>query len=189
MSSKSSRTESGSRDFPERVTVGRVLRPHGLRGEVVVDVLTDVPGRFDPGSELLAAREEGGPARTVIVASHQPHKTGARIRFQGVEDRDRAEEMRNLWLEVERARVPPAPPGTYYHYELLGCRCFDGDQDLGEVVDLMEDGGGLLLIVSDGENQVPIPFVEGFLRKVDVAAGRIELDLPPGLVEACASRS
>lgn len=187
MSSKSSRTES--RDFPERVTVGRVLRPHGIRGEVVVDVLTDVPGRFDPGSELLASREEGGPARVVTVASHQPHKTGARLRFEGVEDRDRAEEMRDLWLEVERSRVPQAPPGTYYHYELLGCHCFDGGKDLGEVVDLVEDGGGLLLIVSDGENQVPIPFVERFLREVDVAAGRIDLDLPPGLVEACASRS
>lgn len=189
MSSKSSRTTESSRELPERVTVGRVLRPHGIRGEVVVEVLTDVPGRFDPGSELLAAREEGGPARTVTVASHQPHKTGARLRFQGVEDRDQAEEMRNLWLEVERSRVPAAPPGTYYHYELLGCRCFDGDQDLGEVVDLIEDGGGLLLMVSDGESRVPIPFVESFLRKVDVAAGRIELDLPPGLVEACASRS
>ena len=188
MSSKSSRTE-GRADLPERVTVGRVIRPHGVRGEVSVAVLTDVPGRFDPGNRLLLAREEGGAAETVEVAFQRPHKSGVVVRFTGIEDRDRAEELRGAWLEVERSAVPAAPPGTYYHYELLGCRCFDGGRELGEVVDLAEDGGGLLLIVADGERRVPVPFVASFLREIDVAAGRIELELPPGLVEACASRS
>jgi len=174
------------------VTVGRVIRPHGVRGEVVVAVLTDVPGRFAPGNTLLLAREapeEDGPAEPVVVESERPHKSGVAVRFAGVDDRDRAEELRGAWLEVERSEVPAAPPGTYYHYELLGCRCFDGERELGEVVDLVEDGGGLLLIVADGERRVPVPFVASFLREVDVAAGRIELALPPGLVEACASRS
>jgi 16S rRNA processing protein RimM len=188
MSSRSSRTE-GRAGLPERVTVGRVLRPHGVRGEMVVAVLSDVPGRFAPGNKLLMAREEGGPAEPVMVESERPHKTGAVLRLAGVEDRDRVEELRGAWLEVERSEVPPAPPGTYYHFELLGCRCFDGGQELGEVVDLAEDGGGLLLIVADGERRVPVPFVARFLREVDVAAGRIDLDLPPGLVEVCASRS
>lgn len=194
MSSRSSRTEGRADlpergDLPERVTVGRVVRPHGVRGEMVVAVLSDVPGRFAPGNKLLMAREEGGPAEPVVVESERPHKGGAVIRLAGVEDRDRVEELRGRWLEVERSEVPPAPPGTYYHFELLGCRCFDGGRELGEVVDLAEDGGGLLLIVADGERRVPVPFVGSFLREIDVVGGRIELDLPPGLVEACASRS
>jgi 16S rRNA processing protein RimM len=171
------------------VTVGRVIRPQGVRGEVTVAVLTDVPGRFAPGTTLLMAREEGGPAEPVEVVFERQHKTGVVVRFAGIEDRDRAEELRGRWLEVERSQVPPAPAGTYYHFELLGCRCFDGGRELGEVVDLAEDGGGLLLIVANGELRVPIPFVGSFLREVDVAAGRIDLDLPPGLIEACASRS
>jgi len=188
MSSRSSRTE-GRADLPERVTVGRVLRPQGVRGEMVVAVLSDVPRRFAPGTKLLMAREEGGPAEPVVVESERPHKGGAVIRLAGVGDRDQAEELRGRWLEVERSDVPAAPPGTYYHFELLGCRCFDGGRELGEVVDLAEDGGGLLLIVADGERRVPIPFVARFLREIDVAAGRIDLDLPPGLIEVCASRS
>jgi 16S rRNA processing protein RimM len=180
------------RDLPSRVAVGRVLRPHGLKGEVVVEVLSDVPGRFDPGRRLFAPRDPE-PARALVVAASQPHKSGARVRFQGVEDCDAAEALRGLSLEVERSAVPAAEPGTYYYYELLGCRCYDGDRDLGEVVDLVEDGGGLLLIVrivaADGEQRVPVPFVESFLREVDVARGRIVLDLPPGLLETCASRS
>jgi 16S rRNA processing protein RimM len=199
MSSKSSKTTETYRDdLPDRVAVGRVLRPHGLKGEVVVEVLSDVPGRLDPGERLLASRPVAGkesPLRTLTVASSQPHKTGARVRFEGITDVDGAETLRNLTLEVERSQVPPAEPGTYYYFELLGCRCFDGGEDLGEVVDLVEDGGGLLLIVAGGVadgadgRRIPVPFVERFLRGVDVGGKRIDLELPPGLLETCASRS
>lgn len=195
MSSKSSRKiaegpagDVPRRDLPERVAVGRVLRPHGVRGEVVVEVLSDVPERLAPGGEVIAVGS-GRSRRVVVVASHRPHKSGALVRFEGIEDREGAEELRDALLEVDRTQVPAAPPGTYYWYELLGCRVRAGGDDLGEVTDLVEDGGGLLLVVSDGERQVPIPFVRSFLKQVDVERGRIELDLPPGLLEACASRS
>src|SRR6202000_1815385 len=81
---------------------------------------------------------------------------------------------------------------VYDHHELLGCRCVNGGaggEDLGAVVEVVEDGGGLLLIVSNGSRQVPVPFVARFLRSVDVKSGRIEGDLPPGLLDVCASRS
>jgi 16S rRNA processing protein RimM len=188
MSSKSSKTDSARSDLPETVTVGRVLRAHGVRGEVGVAVLSDVPGRFEPGSGLLAVRE-GGPPVPLVVASSRPQKGGLVVRFEGIEDRDRAEELKGLWLEVPRSEVPAAPLGTYYHWELLGCRCRAGSEDLGEVVEIVEDGGGLLLVCEGGGRRVPVPFVRDFLREVDVAGGRIELDLPPGLLEACASRS
>jgi 16S rRNA processing protein RimM len=192
MSSRSSRTTEAPPaprdDLPDRVEVGRVLRPHGVHGEVVVAVLSDVPGRFAAGSRLLAARD-GGAVQTLVVQASRPHKSGAQVKFEGVDDRDAAEALRGLALEVERSRVPQAEPGTYYYYELLGCRCRDGGRDLGEVVDLVEDGGGLLLIVAAGDQRVPVPFVESFLRGIDVAARRIDVELPPGLLDACASRS
>lgn len=192
MSSKSSRkttTDPAARaDLPERVAVGRVLRPHGVRGEVVVEVLSDVPDRLAPGSRLTASWP-GKPSREIRVEVHRPHKSGALLLFEGVGDRDRAEELRDALLEIDRSRVPEAPEGTYYWYQLLGCRCSVDGEELGEVTDLLEDGGGLLLVVSDGERQVPIPFVQSFLKEVDVERGRIELDLPEGLLEACASRS
>lgn len=190
MSSKSSRKTTdpadiaGRADLPERVSVGRVLRPHGVRGEVVVEVLSDVPDRLAPGRRLWAFGN-----RPVTVESQRPHKSGALVRFAGIDDRDRAEELRDALLEVDRSEVPAAPEGTYYWYQLLGCRCSAGGEDLGEVTDLVEDGGGLLLVVSRDGRQVPIPFVRSFLKEVDVERGRIELDLPEGLLEACASGS
>lgn len=199
MSSKSSRKTTtdppvrtaGRADLPERVAVGRVLRPHGVRGEVVVQVLSDVPERLAPGRRLRASWE-GRPARSpreVLVESYRPHKSGALVRFAGAGDRDQAEELRDALLDVGRSEVPEAPEGTYYWYQLLGCRCWVDGEDLGEVTDLVEDGGGLLLVVSKDGRQVPIPFVRSFLKEVDVERGRIELDLPEGLLEACASGS
>jgi 16S rRNA processing protein RimM len=161
-----------------------------------VEVLTDVPGRLARGSRLQAVPDPevagagGRPPLELAVAASRAHGAGRLVRFSGYGDRDAAEELRGVRLVVERAAVPPAPAGTYYHYELVGCRVRDAAAgELGTVVDLLEDGGGLLLVVSNGKRQVPVPFVEGFLREVDVARGRIELVLPPGFVEACASRS
>ncbi len=194
MSSKSSKTESPSEtpprrdDLPETVAVGRVLRPHGVRGEVVVEVLSDVPGRFAQGSRVSGIRAGEPPFRLVVAAS-RAHKGGAVVRFEGFEDRDRAEELRGVDLEVSREEVPEAPPGTYYQYELLGCLCRNDGEELGRVIEVVEDGGGVLLVVEGEGRRVPVPFVKEFLREVDVARGRIELALPPGLLEACASRS
>jgi 16S rRNA processing protein RimM len=201
MSSKSSKTEelpspasAARRDLPETVQVGRVLRPHGVRGEVKIEVLSDVPDRFAPGAALQLVRD--GAAAAAIAASvertveaFRPVKGGAIVRFAGCDDREAAEALRGAWLEVPRGSVPPAPPGTYYHYELLGCRCSASGAELGTVVEVAEDGGGLLLIVEGAGGRLPVPFVERYLRRVDPRAGAIELELPEGLVEACASRS
>ncbi|HEV2843861.1 MAG TPA: ribosome maturation factor RimM [Thermoanaerobaculia bacterium] len=193
MSSKSSKTEAPEAptrrdDLPETVAVGRVLRPHGIKGEVVVEVLSDVPGRFEKGSRVQGVRE-GSPSLSLVVAASRPQKGGAVVRFEGFEDRDQAEELRGLDLEVPRSEVPEAPEGTYYHYELLGCLCFNEGEALGRVVEVTEDGGGVMLIVEGDGRRVPVPFVREFLRAVDVKAGRIDLALPPGLLETCASGS
>jgi 16S rRNA processing protein RimM len=193
MSSKSSKTEGAAvsrerEDLPETVAVGRVLRPHGVRGEVVVEVLSDVPARFKQGSRVIGVRE-GAPATQLTVAAGRVHKTGAVVRFEGYDDRDRAGELRGLDLEVPRAEVPKAPRGTYYQFELVGCLCRDHGVELGRVVEVVEDGGGVMLIVEGEGRRVPVPFVKEILRRVDVARGRIDLALPEGLLETCASTS
>lgn len=193
MGSRSSTTDTHP---VETVLVGSIRRPHGVGGEVVVEALTDVAGRFRPGSELLVSRAETGPASgttiegRVRVASSRRHRGNLLVRFEGFEDRDAVEGLRGAYLEIGRPPESGAPKGIYYYYQLLGCRCRDRRHgDLGEVVDLVEDGGGLLLIVEGEGRQLPVPFVESFLRQIDVAGRRIDLDLPPGLVETCRSRS
>lgn len=184
-----SRSTRTPRSLPETVTVGRVRRPHGIRGGVLVEVLTDVAGRLAAGSELLLV-PAAGATRPVTVTAHSPHKHGALMQFAGVDDRDAAASLRGATLEVERSRVPPAPPETYYHFQLVGLVVRDLEAgELGEVVNVVEDGGGVLLVVSDGRRTLPVPFVQSFIRRLDVELGELELELPPGLIELCASKS
>jgi 16S rRNA processing protein RimM len=112
------------------------------------------------------------------------------VRFDGVGDRDQAQELHGAVLEVDRSEAPPRPDGEVYFYQLVGCRCRDRTAgDLGEIVEVVEDGGGALLIAAQGSRQVPIPFVASFITRLDLEAGELDLDLPAGLVEACASES
>jgi 16S rRNA processing protein RimM len=151
-------------------------------------VLSDVPARFKKGSRVTGLRE-GAPPLSLTVAAGRVHKTGAVVLFEGYGDRDQAAELRGLDLEVPRAEVPKAPRGTYYQFELIGCLCRDQGEELGRVVEVVEDGGGVMLIVEGEGRRVPVPFVKEILKRVDVARGRIDLALPEGLLEACASTS
>src|SRR6185295_3754471 len=98
--------------------------------------------------------------------------------------------LRGALLEVEASAVPPAPADEYYHFDLVGCRCEDRRAgELGEVVEVLEGGGGdLLRVVGDGR-ELLLPFVDAYLVEVDVAARRILWNLPEGLIEACGSAS
>lgn len=173
--------------LPDRVLVGRIRRPHGVRGELLVDVVSDVPGRLAPGSEFWLASADGKD-REVTVAANRSHSRGALLRFEGVEDRDAAESLRGAVLETDRDSVTPAPDGSYYYFELAGCLCSDTNHgELGQVSEVIEDGGGLLLEVRAGEQRLLVPFVEEYVAAVDVTGRRIDLQLPSGLLETCIS--
>jgi 16S rRNA processing protein RimM len=188
MASRSSTTDA---PIPTPVIVGEIRRPHGVRGEVVVEPQTELPDRFRPGSELWVTRPgRSTPLRTVRVAASRPYRDHLLVRFEGMEDRDAVEELRGTRLEAEPVERGDLEEGTFFYYQLQGCRCRDREHgELGEVVDLVEDGGGLLLIVEGERGRLPVPFVRALIAEVDVEGKRIELELPPGLIEACTSRS
>jgi len=211
MRSKSSTTESpaagaapadsSAAGKPDTVLVGTILRPHGVKGEVTVALWSDNERRFAPGAELVAtpasgARGRSTPGRSesaLRVERSTPHKGGLRVAFAGIADREAAETLRGIDLWVPLCEVPEAPAGSYYFFELIGCRCFDERHgeivEIGTVVDLHEDGGGTLLEVEREGRRSVIPFVEAFLVQVDRVARRIDVRLPEGLLATCAYRS
>ena len=185
MTSKSPTTDFAS------VEVGSVVRAHGLGGEVIVYPLSDVPERFARGSRLNLVGRDGARRTVTVRASERPAPEKVVLAFEGVDDRDAAEALRGARLVVDRAAVPAAPAGAYWHFELLGCRAFDERAgELGEVVEVTDAGGGPLLVVARADGSLlPLPFVDRFLIGVDLARRRIDWRLPEGLIEACASRS
>ncbi len=170
--------------------VGRVGRPHGVRGEVGVAVRTDVPDeRFTVGA-LLAA----GGGRVLTVSSVRPHAGRLLVRFEGVDDRTGAEALRGALLTVDvRTLAPIEDPDEFHDHELEGLLVVDttGAQ-LGTVCEVLHNPGGDLLVIATqpetgpdpGPAEVLVPFVREIVPEVDLAGRRIVLEPPEGLFEA-----
>lgn len=186
MSSKSSKHRSTTPS--SRVVVGRIRRPHGVGGEILVEVLSEIEGRMHPGSRLSLLSGERSIA--VQVLSAKQHRLGMILQLDAFSSRDEVEVLRGAELTVDRSEVPPAPAGAYYHFDLIDCDVYDQAAGrLGKVVDVVEDGGGELLRIQDRQREVLVPFVAEFVVRVDQTDKRIDLALPPGLMDTCVSKS
>lgn len=163
-----------------RVAVGRIGKPHGIRGEVTIVPMTDEPDqRFAPGSAFL--REGGHPLE---VAASRWHAGTLLIKFVGCNDRNSAELLRGSILEVERdAADTPEDPAEFYDSSLIGCQVYDQVGDLvGEVIDVLHLPSQDLLVVEGSGREILIPFVHEMVPIVDIGTQRIVIDPPEGLL-------
>jgi 16S rRNA processing protein RimM len=165
-----------------QVTVGRIGRPHGIRGAVVVGVRTDEPElRFAKGSRLDTDPAGRGP---LIVAGSRWHSGELLVRFEGIDDRDVAGELRGTWLLVDSATIaPPDDPDVFRDGDLIGLavRTVAGAA-VGTVEDVLHSGQDVLVIKSPDGRSVMVPFVLPLVPEVDVPAGYLVIDPPEGLL-------
>jgi 16S rRNA processing protein RimM len=168
----------------ELISVARIVRPHGRRGEVVADLLTDFPERF---ARLDAAliRKSDGNLLTLKIESSRLTAGRIVIKFSGVESIDDAEQLRNALLQVTREQLVPLPADTYYDFELIGCQVMTGDgQPLGRVSNVHRYGAAPLLVVVDEEKvERLIPLAQSICREIDIAGRRILVEPPEGLLD------
>jgi len=171
-----------------RVVVGRIGRPHGIRGEVTVEPWTDEPDeRFAPGAALSVAPMDGEPpvSELVVDRSHW-HSGRLLVQFAGVSDRNRAEELRGLELSIERDDdAVPDDPDEYYDSALVGCAvALEDGTPVGEVSEVVHlPGQDLLAVRTPDSRDVLVPFVEAIVPSVDVPGRRIVITPPPGLLD------
>lgn len=178
---------TGSPAQPEAadlIVVGRVGRPQGIKGEVTVEVRTDDPDdRFAVGKRLQTDPTERGP---LTVAAARQHGKYLVVHFEGVQDRNAAELLRDTLVLVAVADLPAlADEDEYYDTQLVGlsAELTDGSL-LGEVTDVLHLPGGDVLAVRRSHGvEALVPFVRAIVPTVDVAGGRLVVDPPDGLLE------
>jgi len=169
-----------------QLVVGRVGRPHGLRGDVIVEVRTDDPEqRFAAGSVLVTEPAAAGP---LTVSSARWHSGRLLIRFAGCQDRDDAENLRGIVLVVDSAQLSASPdPEEFHDHELIGLDVMTtAGEQVGVVRDVLHHGQDLLVIEArSGRSgaEILVPFVAALVPEVDVTAGRLVIDPPPGLLD------
>ena len=176
------------------LVVGRVVKAHGIGGELVVDVRTDDPfGRFAPGT-ALRTRARDKTERTLVIESMREHGGRLLVRVDGVASRDAAHALRGSLFIVDTADLPPIEdPDEFYDHELEGLRVRTvTGQDVGTIAEVLHTAAGEILAVrpaagfgrmgSDGP-EILVPFVGAIVTTVSLADGVVEIDPPDGLLD------
>lgn len=171
-------------DEPELLVVGRIQRPHGLSGEVSVEIRTAFPERFVAGERLIW-RREGEAQKILTLTGARAHGDRMLLRFKGVADLETARPLLAGDLCVPRTQAFPAPEDFYYSHEIRGFACEDGQgKALGLAAGVEQTPGGPLLSVTlPGGKEALVPFVAEYVVQIDRGARRIILDLPDGLLK------
>ena len=176
-------------DAPELAIVGRIRKAHGIRGEVVVEPITDAPDAvFAPGRRVFAGTAEGRRARDgseLSVAQARPFKEGLIIRFEQIADRNTAELWRDRYLLLPLSELEPPGEGEVYIHELVGMRVVHASgEPLGVVSEVYELPQGLALDVArvDGASVV-LSFRPDVVKRVHAGERVIEVEPPAGMLD------
>jgi 16S rRNA processing protein RimM len=167
------------------VTLARILRPRGLRGEVVAEILTDFPERLPKLREVWLADGRSAPRLVRVQRCWlSPSRGGQAVfHFADVDSVEAAESLRGLEVQVpieQRARLEA---GSYFVSDLVGCEVWEAGASsaLGSVRDVEFPGGAPLLAIDTSEGEVLVPLAAEFCLRIDVKAKRIDVSLPKGL--------
>jgi 16S rRNA processing protein RimM len=169
----------------ERITVARILRPHGVRGEVAAEILTDFPERLKKlkSAELWDGTSE--PRRFAVRSCWLSHSRGGQaiFHFEGSGSMTDAEKLAGLEVQIPFADRMPLPSSSYYISDLIGCEVYEhGASLIGRVRDV-QFAGTPLLVVDSARGELLIPLAQDICVDVDTAARRIDVILPEGLRE------
>lgn len=168
---------------PRFIVIGRVLRPHGIRGEVLVEVITDFPERFD-ALEVAYLGYDNWHATPLRIRTRRWHRAGALLSFEGYPDRTSVEALRDMFVQIPIEEAKPLPEGSYYAHELVGLEVITTEgEELGRISDVLFTAANDVYVVQTARGELLLPAIHQVIKEIDPAAGHIIVELLPGLLE------
>ena len=169
-----------------QLRVGRLLKAHGLKGALKLELYTDDPARrFVPGAEFTLQVPESSPwhGKSVTVRDYRVMNGSSVVFFDGVDDRTAAESLVRaiLWIDQDQSEEPE--DNAWYDHQLTGLAVVRDGETIGQVRRVDHFPAQDLLVVAVGENEVMVPFVEAIVPTVDIEAGHVVVTPPAGLFE------
>jgi 16S rRNA processing protein RimM len=164
---------------PEYLAVGFLRRPHGIGGEIIMDLNTDFPERFQSGRKLYVGDEH----KPMTLAAVRPHAKGLLVRLRGVNTPELAGQLRNTWVFIKTREAPALPEGKYYQYQLIGLNVVDeSDNLLGTLTEIIETGANDVYIVTDAAGkELLLPAIPSVILKIQPESNTIRVHLLEGL--------
>lgn len=163
----------------ERVIIGKILSPHGVKGEVKVQPLTDYPERFHRTKNVWLDAKKN----YYEIENIREQLEIFLIKFRSVDDRDEAEKLTNSFLTIDPEQVIELPPGHFYHFQIIGLEVYDVQGAcLGQIIDIIETGANDVYVVKREEKKdLLIPALKTIVREIDIRSKRMIVELPAGL--------
>jgi len=165
---------------PRFIAIGRIVRPHGLRGELSIKVLTDFPERFDTIEVVYLGDSQRANIWQVVATRW--NKNRILLTLQGCEDRTTAEGLRGLLVQIPIEEAMSLPEDEYYPHELIGLDVVTVDgEELGRISDIIFTNANEVYVVVGPRGQVLLPAIADVIDHVDLDAGQISVRLMEGL--------
>ena len=163
--------------LPEFITVGKILALWGIKGKLKVEVVTDFPQRFAPGSTVYIDRQP------VTIDSTEWHKGKAIIKLNTIDSIEDAQRLRGKLIEIHHSQVYPLPEGQYYHFQLIGLEVWTTQGELlVNITEILTAESNDNYVVRGAKGEVLIPAIDDVVKSVDLARGRITIEAIEGLL-------
>ena len=181
LETSTSNAGSPSTGEPVFLVVGKLRHAHGIKGEVLMDVITDFPERLRTGVTVYA----GDQHRPLRIRSRRRHDPGLLLSFDGYDSPEAAAELRNQLVFVSAHDRPPLPEGEYYHHQIIGLTVVSDDgRTLGRVQEIINTSANDVYVIRpESGPEILIPAIESVILNVDLAGGILQVHLLPGLLE------
>lgn len=165
------------------VSIGRIVRPHGIRGEVKVTPLTDWPERLKEYSSLYMEKGEGC-GKWMEIEKGRVQGNQVVLKISGIDDRKGAESLRGAELKIQGDKITPPPEGSYRIFDLIGLEVTTtAGKRIGSVVDILRMPAQDVYVVDADGREVLIPAVKAFIKRVDIQGGEIVIRVIEGLLD------
>ena len=165
---------------PVYLVIGYLRRPHGVSGEIIMDLHTDFPDRIKSGRKVLV----GDKHQPLTLDSVRGHANGLLVRLRGIDTPEDAGKFRNQWVYVKASEVPPLPEGQHYKYELIDLNVVDENgSPLGKLVEILETGANDVYVVRDDSGrEILLPAIPSVILDLDMDQRTMKVHLLEGLV-------
>lgn len=172
--------QTGSEDL---IVIARAVRTHGLKGEIVAELLTDFPKRFEELDELILISPSGKRSQ-IQLEGYWFQKDRVVLKLADYDDVDKAKGLVGFDFAVPESERVPLGDDEFYDWELEGCKVMAGDKNIGQVRSVMRTGATEILVIGDeGGKERMVPLAEPIIVKIDKAGKTIEVDPPDGLLD------
>ena len=163
--------------LPEFITIGKILAPCGIKGKLKVEVATDFPRRFAPGSTVYVDHQ------SVTIESTSWTKGKAIIKLDTVNDVADAQRLHGKLIEIHHSQVRPLPEGQYYHFQLIGLEVWTTQGELlGNIAEILTAESNDNYVVRGAKGEVLIPAIGDVVKSIDLDRGRITIEAIEGLL-------